>query len=284
MNSVYLEKTDIGATLATWIYCSMQMLYYADNIGLKGYISWPPNRSLQPHQDQAAWARCPNMYEWWFKQPYFDSAPPRGETWIAELAGVGPRNLFFQPLDAIKQYYRDHVVFNAEVKSRVDMAAVKYGNLDRAIGVSWRGCDSTDDGRPRLPIEVYYPFIDDILAEDPGLKILATAEEATVVDKLKARYPQTVAIDEAFSAPWEYRKHSEYVNPASGYERGVQTCLMVGLLSQCKYYVKNRSSMSSWAAWLSRGKIINLAHPENLGFNFDLTKAEIDGKLVPLYR
>jgi len=296
--SIYVEKTDIGATLGTWLYCAYQFLYAAEQgCGEKAYISWPndPRRSLQPHQDPAMFAQCPNMYEWWFKQPFYDTAPPRTETWVCEEGppasrGGGKRlgdfNIFQQPLQVIKDTYRRYLKFNDATQKRIDDLVVKYGiDFDNTIGVGWRGCDSYVDGRPRLPIEVYFPFIDDILAQEPNLKIFATAEETLVTDRIVSHYPGRVfTIPEIFSAPWGYKEHSEYVNPASGYERGVQTCQLIAILSRCKYLIKNRSSVSSTACWLSYGKSVNIAHPENLGFGFDITKAEIDGKLVPLYR
>jgi hypothetical protein len=188
-----------------------------------------------------------------------------------------------EPLAVIRDWYHHNFIFNDTVKARTAALTAKYQiDYPQTLAITWRGCDSTDDGRPRLPIEVYFPFIDEILEAKPNLRIFATAEELGVVDKIQARYPNVFTISEFFSAPAGYRKHSEYVNPASGYERGMQTCCLISVLSQCQYYVKNRSSMGMVASWLSDGHIVNLAHPENGGHGFDITKAEIKGKLVPL--
>jgi hypothetical protein len=291
-NVVYLEKSDIAATLATWFYCCMWQAYTAEKMGLVGYIHWPKNpteffgRSLRPHQDPVAFARQPNMYEWFCEQPSYTGkdVPPKTLIWEWEhCPELGEHNFMAEPLAVIKDWYHRKLIFNSVVKERVAALIIKYGiNFDQTLAVTWRGCDSTDDGRPRMPIETYFPFIDAILEQEPNLHIFATAEETSVVDKVQARYPNVFTIGEFFSAPWGYRQHSEYINPASGYERGIQACCLMSVLSKCKHLVKNRSSVGMVASWLSDGNIVCLAHPENGGHGFDITKAEIKGKLYPL--
>lgn len=291
-NIVYLEKSDIAATLATWFYCCMWQAYTADKMGLTGYIHWPKNtseyvgRSLRPHQDPDAFAKWPNMYDWYCEQPAYKGAgvPPKSLVWEWEhCPELGVHDLMSQPLPVIKDWYHRNLIFNATVKERVEKLISKYTiDFSNTLAVSWRGCDSTDDGRPRMPIATYFPYIDAILEKEPNLRIFATAEETNVVDKIQARYPNVFTIDEFFSAPWGYRLHSEYINPVSGYERGMQTCCLISILSKCKHYVKNRSSVGLVASWLSDGNIVCLAHPENGGHGFDITKAEIKGQLSPL--
>lgn len=293
MSYVYLEKSDTYATLSTWLYCHLWLAYSANQMGRTPYIHWPQqaNRFLLPHADPQKFAESPNMYEWWFEQPFCPEGalPPRDATWLwencPESGTPHTNNLMIQPLAVIKEWYQKHLRFKPFIHERGQAILEKY-KFDpvNTIAVSWRGCDSYTDGRPRMPIETYFPFIDDILEKEPYLRIFATAEETTVVDRILARYPNAFTITELFSAPWGYTGHSEFVNPASGFERGVQTCLMLWLLSRCKHYVKNRSSSGGVASWLSTGNIVCLAHPENLGFGFDLTKAEIKGQLYPLHR
>ena len=267
MKTVYIEKSDIYATLSTWLYCHVWMLYSAEKMGLLGYVNWPQKhmRSLQPHQDPVKFAECPNMFEWWFVQPFWKGpgVPPCDMVWQWEYCPeTGAHCLMGQPLPIIQETYRRFVVFNPVVQARIDALVAKYSiDFDNTLGISWRGCDSVDDGRPRQPIEQYFPAIDAILEKEPGLRIFATAEETTVVDKIAARYPQTFTISEFFSAPWGYKLHSEYINPVSGYERGVQTCGMISILSRCKHYVKNRSNMSCTAGYLSKGNVVCIDHP-----------------------
>lgn len=285
---VYLEKSDIWATLSTWFYCCFWQLYSAEMMGKIGYVHWPnrQNRCLDPHRDAAAFQRCPNMFEWYCEQPHWTEPgiPPCSETWLWENCpeqGVHP--LMDQPLKVMRDYFHRNLRFNAAVQARVAELVAKYQiDFNNTLAITWRGCDSTDDGRPRMPIETYFPFVDAILEAEPGLRIFATAEETTIVERIQQRYPNVFTINEFWSAPFGYRLHSEYTNPASGYERGMQTCCMISILSKCKHYVKNRSSMGLVAGWLSDGNIVCLAHPENGGFGFDITKAEIKGKLYPL--
>lgn len=284
--NVYIEKIDIAATLATWIYCGMWQLYAAQKEGLTGYINWPnhPLRSLIPLRDHEQFARCPNMYDWYFEQPMVAEPPSRDLTWTWEHNGEqGKHQLMGQPLKVIQEFFRANFKFNSAVNQRGQALVKKYGiDFDNLLGVSWRGTDSNTDGRPRLPIEVYFPFIDDILK--PGMRIFATAEEDKILEPLLRRYPQAFTIDEFYTAPLGCRENPERFVPLSGYERGMMPALLMWVLSQCRYYVKNRSSVGFVASWLSTGDIVCLAHPENSGHGFDLTKAEIKGQLVPLYR
>ena len=242
-------------------------LYTAEKMGLTGYVNWPQQhmRSLLPHQDPAKFAECPNMFEWYFEQPQWKGPglPPRDLTWEWERCPeTGAHCLMGQPLEVIQETYRRFVLFNQPVRDRVAGLVAKYSiDFANTLAVSWRGCDSVDDGRPRQAIETYFPHIDAMLEKEPNLRIFATAEETTVVDKIMARYPQTFTISEFFSAPWGYKFHSEYINPVSGFERGMQTCGMLSILSQCAHYIKNRSNMSCTAGYLSKGHIVYMDHP-----------------------
>lgn len=293
MSTIYIEKTDICATLTTWIYCAMWQLYAAEKLGRTAYINWPQDRlrALQPYWDDAMFAQKPNMFDWYFEQPHVDAPPPREEVWTWETpspalgAALGEHCLVGQPLADLKAFYRKNCRLNAAVQARGALLVEKY-NLDfkNLIGITWRGTDCVIDGRPRMPIETYFPFIDDVLEKEPHLRIACTAEEEGVLGPLLSRYPQAFVISEFYSAPNGCRDNPEKFSPFSGYERGMQPALMVWLFSQCAHYIKNRSSSGGVASWLSTGRIVCLAHPENLGHGFDLTKAEIDGQIVPLHR
>ncbi len=292
MKTVYLEKSDIGATLTTWVYCAMWQLFAAEAEGKQVYINWPatPGRSLQPYQDPAAFARQPNMYDWYFEQPHVAQPPPREEVWEWESREngehVGKHQLFGLPMPELKAFYRKNCRLNSDVNVRGEALAAKYGvDFSNTLAVSWRGTDCVLDGRPRLPIEVYFPFIEDILEKEPSLRIFATAEEEGILSPLVSRYGSRVfTVSEFYASPNGCKDNPERFSPFSGHERGMQPALMVWFLSRCKHYIKNRSSVGATASWLSQGNIVCLAHPLNLGHGFDLTKAEVDGKLVPLYR
>ncbi len=82
----------------------------------------------------------------------------------------------------------------------------------------------------------------------------------------------------------ERGSNPEHFAAIPGYERGLQPATMMYLFSKCAHLIKNRSTVSSIASWLSNGRIVCLAHPENLGHGFDVTKAEIEGNLYDLQR
>jgi hypothetical protein len=264
----YLENRGHSATLTTWVYCAMWQMYAAEKLGYDSYVNWPavPTYALDPYWDDAQFARQPNMYDWYFKQHFGGGqVPPRDRTFSWEsMPELNTHNLYGQPIDEIKSFYREHFHYSDAVEARGQALVQKYGlDLSKTIGLTWRGTDAITDGRPRLPIELYYPFIDDILSREPGLRILATAEEHSVLDPLLARYPQAFTINEFFASPLGCRDNPERFSPFSGFERGMQPALMVWIFSKCAHYIKNRSSTGFIASWMSTGNVVCLAHTEN---------------------
>lgn len=290
---VYIEKTDIFSTLTTFVYCFMWQLYAAEQQGIDGYINCPnglvPGRWLQSYIDSEKFSKEPNAWNWYFKQPKINYPAPRSEseiwTWETDGEKMKGHSLMAQPLSVIKDYYKKNLHFSDEVNQRGEALVKKY-NIDFAntIGITWRGTDIYLDGRPRLPIEVYFPFIDDILEKQPGLRIMATAEEQTILQPLLNRYPQAFNIDEFVSAPVGSKHNPERNDNRSGFERGIQPALMVWLFSKCAHYIKNRSSTGAVASWLSDGRIVNISHEETLSYLKMDDQVEIEGIKYPLYR
>lgn len=296
---VYLEHTDVGATLTTWIYCSFWQMFSAERLGLRSYINWPRDRkrALYHYYDDKKFDETPNMFHWYFEQPMADADEASREAsliweWTApppELAKAQGEHQLYTTPSHIRAFYQKHLKLNAEVNARGAALAQKY-NIDfsKTIGVTWRGTDSRMDGRPRMPIETYFPFLDNILANEPDLRIMCTAEESGILAPLLLRYPQAFMVHEFETAPTTNNPrigdNPERFSLKSGFERGMQPALMVYLFSKCAYLIKNRASTSAVASWLSNGKTICLAHPENLGHGWDINLAEIDGKAVPLNR
>lgn len=286
---VYLEKTDLAATLTTWIYCHFWAGYAAEKQGFDYYINWPlgrqPSRCLQAYEDSNKFAEKPNMFEWYFRQPkvkFHETLLSEIETWTWEYDGEKMKDfhLMAQPLSVIKEFYKKNLHFSDEVESRGQAIVNKYGlNFKEIIGISWRGTDVYLDGRPRVPIETYFPFIDDILDKEPDLVLMCTAEEETILDHLLKRYANSFVIEEFISSPFESKHNPERLSNVSGFERGLQPALMVWLFSKCAHYIKNRSSTGAVASWLSDGRIVSMFHPENLGFPANTDTVEIEGKL-----
>lgn len=284
--TVYLEKTDIYSTLTTWLYCHFWQAWAAEQQGHKAYIHWPKGKFLQSYSDDVKFSETPNAYDWYFQQPFFSSPPQKDETWTWEnWKDRSPVPFMAQPLHIIKDYYKKHLKFNSTVEARGQALASKY-NIDfsNTIGITWRGTDIYLDGRPRIPIETYYPFIDDILEKEPDLRIACTAEEEKILDPLLSRYPQAFKIEDFISSPFQSKHNPERISNVSGFERGLQPALMVWLFSKCKHYIKNRSSTGAVASWISDGRIVSIGHPETLGFPANNEFAEIEGKLYPLNR
>jgi hypothetical protein len=252
-------------------------------MGERVYINWPAGKSLIDLYDVNKFAQCANQFEWYFKQP--DGPGERTDTWTWETwpdpSGTG--GLYAQPLETIKQFYRENLIFSDEVEAR-GQALLKRYDLDPAntIGVTWRGTDIYLDGRPYIPIEAYFPWIDRALAETPSYRIACTAEEDGILDPLLARYPQAFKVDEFYQAPRGGKHNPERFSPLSGFERGLQPALMVWLFSKCAWYVKNRSSAAAVASWVSTGNIVSIAHPENLGYEKLDNMVEFKGERYPI--
>jgi hypothetical protein len=289
---IYIEKSDIGATWTTFIYCAFWQMWSAEQIGNDAYINWPdnfqPGRCLRDLIDKEKFKEEPNMYNWFLKQPKVQNPPPRSECEVQmweQWKDPSPVGFMAQPLSVIKDYYKKHLHFNDTVNQRGQAIVDKYGiDFSNTIGLTWRGTDNVTDGRPRLSIGTYFPFIDDILKENPNMRIMATSEEESILDPLFAKYPNVFKIEEFYSSPLGHPHNPERFSPISGFERGMQPALMVWLFSKCAHYIKNRSSTGAVASWLSNGRIVSLGHPETLGFPANNEFAEIEGKLYPLYR
>lgn len=286
---VSIEKSDCGATLTTWLYCNMWQLYAAEQMGMLGLISWPQkwNRSLTPYQDPAMFAQIPNMYDWYFKQPHVPTGTACEHRWEWEThPATGLHVLMGQPLDDIKAFYQKHLKFSAAVEARGQALAAKHSvNFSKTIGLTWRGTDCVTDGRPRMPIEVYYPWIDEMLVAEPDLRIAATAEEEGILAPLLARYPSAFVISEFIAAPAGAMQNPEKIrHDISGFERGMVPALMVWFFSRCAHYIKNRSSSGAVASWLSTGNIVCLGHAETLSYELIPDQAEHKGKRFPLRR
>lgn len=283
---IYLEKQDIYSTLTTWLYCHFWQMWAAEQQGNDVYINWTTGKFLQSYEDKDKFSELPNAYEWYFVQPKVQGSPYRDEVWVWEnWKDPSPVPFMAQSLPVIKAYYKKHLHFSDVVNERGEALVRKY-NIDfsKTIGITWRGTDNVTDGRPRLSIETYYPFIDDILKDNPDMRIMCTAEENLILDPLLARYPNAFKIEEFYSSPLGHLQNPERFSPMSGFERGMQPALMVWLFSKCAHYIKNRSSTGAVASWLSDGRIVNIAHEETLSYHKMDDQVEIEGIKYPLYR
>lgn len=284
MSNIYIEKQDIHCTLTTFVYCSFAQLWAAEQLGHTAYINWHQNGgSVLSYEDKEMFAREPNQYNWWFKQPMIQHPPPaNSERWTWEIAGEwSPYNLMNQPLHVIKDYYKKHLYFNDTVNARGQQLVEKYKiDFSKTIGITWRGTDIYLDGRPYMPIETYFPFIDEVLKDN--MRIMCTAEEQGILEPLLKRYPQAFVIEEFIQAPKGSKDNPERFSQVSGFERGLQPALMVWLFSKAAHYIKNRSSTGAVASWLSDGRIVCLGHEENLSYDLSYNYVEIEGKRYPL--
>jgi hypothetical protein len=283
---IYLEKNDIHSTLTTWLYCHFWMMWSFEQRGQSVYINWPKGKSVKSYEDIDSFNhRHYNMYNWYFDQPQYKNGitgKPEIFTWEHWIDPVSP-SFMSQPLSVIKDYYKKNLHFNEETNKRGQALVDRY-NIDfsKTIGITWRGTDIYLDGRPRIPIERYFRFVDEILERNPDFRIACTAEEERILDPLLARYPNAFLIEEFIQAPLNSKNNPERFSNVTGYERGLQPVLMVWLFSKCAHYIKNRSSTGAVASWLSDGRIVNIAHSETLNYDKLDNEVEIEGIKYPL--
>lgn len=291
---IYLEKSDIHSTLTTWLYCHFWMMWSLEQRGLESYINWPKGKFLKSYEDEQKFKEIENAYDWYFVQPKTGNwklllghgqlwQPPKDDVFVWEQWNDPCVPFMSQPLSVIKDYYKKNLHFNEETNKRGEELVKKY-NIDfsKTIGITWRGTDIYLDGRPRIPIERYFRFVDELLEKESGLRIACTAEETGILDPLLARYPTAFLIEEFIQAPLNSKNNPERFSPVSGYERGLQPVLMVWLFSKMAHYIKNRSSTGAVASWLSNGRIVNLCHEETLSYVQMPNQVEIEGIKYPL--
>ena len=290
--TIYHQHQDTNCTLTTYIYVCYWSAWYAQQQGHKNYFHWPKGLFVTSYDDNLMYAGIPNAYNWYFIQPDFpdgNKAPVADRTWRwGEGRELG--QFFSQSLQDCKAFYKKTLIFNDEVNARGQQLVDKYQiDFSKTIGVTWRGTDIELDKRPYLPIETYFPWIDDILEKYPDYRIICTAEETQVLDPLLKKY-NAVVIEEFEQAPKGSKQNPERNSVKSGFERGLQPVLMVWLFSKCAHYIKNRSSTGMVASFISDGSITTLGCDEKLT-TWDaenkmpfLPIAERDGVQYPLYR
>ncbi len=289
---VYLEQDDPHTTLTTWIYKAFWMAHKAIELGKTPYINWHQNGGcLRDLIDKRKFAEMPNMYNWYFKQPFTDIPGERKEAWVWEKVKWGAditddNRLMNKPVNEMRDFFQKYLIFNDVVDTRGQALVDKYGiDFSKTIGITVRGTDNVTDGRFRIPIERYYKWIDKALMEIPDAKIVCTAEEAGHLAPLLVRYPQAIVIDEFRSSPPGSLHNPErnVLNDGrSGFERGMQPALMVWLFSKCAWYIKNRSSTGAVASWLSDGNIVCLGHAETLNYDKLDNMDEFKGERIPI--
>jgi hypothetical protein len=283
---IHLLKNDIYCTLTTYLYCNFWMLWSLEQRGENNIlIDWTKGNFVKSYEDLNKYKEIYNAYDWYFEQPKrpMPAAGSRIDYVWEKWQDPSPIPFMSQPLSVIKDYYKKNLHFNEETNKRGEELVKKY-NIDfsKTIGITWRGTDIYLDGRPRIPIERYFRFVDELLERNPDFRIACTAEETGILDPLLARYPNAFLIEEFIQAPLNSKNNPERFSPVSGYERGLQPALMVWLFSKCKHYIKNRSSTGAVASWLSDGRIVNIAHSETLNYDKLDNEVEIEGIRYPL--
>jgi len=256
MSYVNLERTELRASLSSWITSAMNVLNAAAHEGLIGYIHWPRHRCPKAYEDDEAFARCPNMFEWYFDQPCCRTHPSGAPIWPFEDSHP---TITKHPIADDAAFYRKHLLFNRDVTERFERLVAEHRlRLDSTIAVSWRGTDNVVDGRPRVPIEQYFPIIDRILEVEPELDVFVKAEEQGATEALLRRYPNAITLPEFFSARAGETQMQDWVSPAPGYERGMEVALLILLFSKCKFLLKSSANLSDIAARLSSGTAVNV--------------------------
>lgn len=256
MACVKLERTERGSSMSSWITLAMNALHAAFAEGVNGCVHWPATRCPRAYFDAEAFSRRPNMFDWYFHQPWCEQdRAAADETWRWEHAYVLADR---HPIVDLSAFFRRYLIFNADVADRFERLSSSYGlHPSRTIALAWRGTDNVVDGRPRVPIESFFPVVDRLLDAEPDLAIVAKPEERGAAEMLLRRYPNAIVPQEFFIAESGEPLMQDWVNPASGYERGMQVALLMLLYSKCRYLLKNNANLSDIATRLSTGTVFS---------------------------
>lgn len=263
---VLLRRGNDVASISSHISCFIIMLKSAELMNLKAAVDWRNGSQKGIYQDQITAGKLgDNVWEWYFKQSIsikeIETQPHDIWHWepgfpMQKEADL-PWNATTQTaIEIWQQIVPKYLFWHESIQTRAEDLFRKYEiNPLETIAISHRG---TDKYREAIiyPIENYFPIVDALLIENPHYKIWAQPEEKEVLDKIQKRYPNVVVMSEFFLDNSQSKILSDFLNPKSGYEKGLDSITMMIMYSMCNILVKNSSNLSDLAAALSSGRVI----------------------------
>lgn len=264
-----LRRRSSVASLASYIHAAVSMVSAAEARGFRGYVDWRDHPARLYADEKAATKLGRNTWEWYFEQPLITiDALPEGnscEVWVYEDFSWNVGGNFMLPWNAsrpvdvhkLQSTLPKYLRWNKDIQHGADALFAKYGLDPRVtLAISHRGTDKNKEARI-VPIESYFGLIDNIIFNQPNLKIWAQPEERAVANVLSRRYGSRIIIMSEFHAA-DTSAMSDRSNPKSGYLKGLDAVVLMVMFSMCAYLVKNSSNLSDLSAGLSRSKVFSM--------------------------
>jgi hypothetical protein len=130
------------------------------------------------------------------------------------------------------------------VPPRIVECANKFGELNNAIGLHYRGTDKTSDLKQTNPVSYndFITLVNDFINnhEDINTIFIAT-DEYSIVQVIRQKYKEMRVIDTGEVGFWKS------IQTTGAYMKGDHAVLDCLLLSRCKYLLKNQSAMSGFS-------------------------------------
>lgn len=286
MNPVLLKcDSDDTSPLAFHVLNYILMLRDAEIFGIKAAVDWRRGSQFGFYKDETAVLKYgPNVWDWYFKQPFASveeieviphdewpqvfPVPANDNGEIVELLRLLTLGNIqtYETLKKTKNVINKFLIWHDSIQTRANNLFQKYElNPIETIAVSHRGTNKYVDLRlhPELiiyPIESYFSSLDYLLEENPNRKIWIQPEEQTISDKLIQRYPSAVIMPDFYlvNPAQKLNEHtiSDFINPKSGYEKGLDIVTLMVMFSMCGAFVKNVGNLSDISAALSKGNVI----------------------------
>ncbi len=268
MNIVRITRAATNDSLSSHIVVNLAMCHFAEKQGIRCYV----DMFDQPMKLYADDSRVGfNQWNWFIEQPHrlnwedAENAP----LWVWEWDGWKPPN----PVDAAeleaiittkRRTDEQWAIFRAVVRKYLRIKPLiwlkagkrfqKHGiEQDRTIAISHRGSNKSNESEVAPP-DAYFPIIDAIQAENPTCDKWLKAEELPVENAFRERYVMQTIPSFYTMQSQDSSTYSDVLNGKSGHEKARDVVLMIAMMSQCQWFIRNAGNMSDLAAALSDGE------------------------------
>lgn len=258
---VALTRLPSPASLMSHVHTMVTMLENCRLNGHEGTVNWF-NLPARLYDDKATYGL--NQWSWYFEgaSTLYESPP-----WIYDrhdwrrhcpIVGDLPWNAETPEQFAhLREVVPRHLKVNGAVRDHAQELALKNDlSLHKTICVAHRGTDKGIEC-PIAPIEAYYDTID---RSPSSFDIWIQAEEEETYARFKVRYPQAKRVREFWSAP-QGGAFSDQINPKSGYQKGLDACAMMYMMSKCPIFLRNASNLHELAVGLGTGTVYHFRGP-----------------------
>lgn len=159
-----------------------------------------------------------------------------------------------EQFDHLRDVVPRHLKVNGAVRDHAQELAINNDlALGRTICVAHRGTDKGIEC-PISPIEDYFETVAGLMVSNPGFDVWIQAEEEETYSKFFHRFPKAKRVKEFFATP-RAGTMADFVNPRSGYQKGLDAMAMMHMMSKCPFFLRNASNLHDLAVGLGTGTV-----------------------------